>query len=409
MTTSFSAVDPALGYLYQVRLALLWSLRRARTSGTDFIVSLESLDDVAFESSGGSPEDLLQAKHHRNREATLTNASSDLWKSLRVWFEGYAAKQVPLSATRYLLTTGVAPAKSAASLLRSEGRDIEKALQLLVAITQTSENNSNAKAYEAFLAAPATARKTILQNVVVIDGAPTVVTIDEDIKKEIRWSAQEEHLDAFARRLEGWWFDRVIKQLDDPTGASGIHGTEIDQVIDELREQFKPENLPIDPDLTNYLLDERIKTAHADSPFVHQLKLVAAGDDRVASAMRNYYRAFEQRSRWMREHLLLVGELTRYDDKLIEEWEQAFLAAKDEIPPTAVEDEKRKVGRQILSKTEEVRLPVRPDVTESFVVRGSFQMLADEAKVGWHPDYRDLLPSFYKPLQPDDSTKGGDK
>ncbi len=37
MTTSFSAVDPALGYLSQVGLALLWSLRRAR-SGTDFVV-----------------------------------------------------------------------------------------------------------------------------------------------------------------------------------------------------------------------------------------------------------------------------------------------------------------------------------------------------------------------------------
>lgn len=408
MTTSFSAVDPALGYLYQVRLALLWSLRRAR-SGTDFVVSLETLDDVAFESTGGTPEELLQAKHHRNREATLTNASGDLWKSLRVWFEGYASKLVPLSATRYLLTTGVAPAESVASLLRGEGRDVEKALQLLVAVTQTSESDSNAKAYEAFLAAPVATRKAILENVVVIDRAPTVVTIDEDIKKEVRWSAQQEHLDAFARRLEGWWLDRVIKQLADPSGGSGIQGTEIDHVIDELREQFKPDNLPIDKDLASYVLDERTKTAHAESPFVHQLKLVAASDDRVAFALRNYYRAFEQRSRWMREHLLLVGELTRYDGRLVEEWEQAYLAAKDEISPTAAEDEKRKVGREILSKTEAVRLPVRSDVTESFVVRGSFQMLADEAKVGWHPDYRDLLPSFGKPSQADDADKGGDE
>lgn len=408
MTTSFSAVDPALGYLYQVRLALLWSLRRAK-NGTDFIVSLETLDDVTFESAGGNPEELLQAKHHRSREATLTNASSDLWKSVRVWFEGYASKQVPLSTTRYLLTTAVAPAESAASLLRVEGRDVEKALQILVAVTQSSESESNAKAYESFLAAPVSTRKAILENVVVIDRAATVVTIDQDIKKEVRWSAQEEYLDAFARRLEGWWLDRVIKQLADPSAASRIHGTEVDQVIDELREQFKPDNLPIDPDLANYVLDERIKTAHADSPFVHQLKLVAAGDDRVARAMRNYYRAFEQRSRWMREHLLLVGELTRYDGKLVEEWEQTFLAAKDEISPTAAEDDKRKFGRQVLTKTEEIRLPVRPDVTESFVVRGSFQMLADEAKVGWHPDYRDLLPSFGKPPQLEDADKGEDE
>lgn len=403
--TTFSAADPALGYLYQVRLALLWSLRRAK-NGTDFVVSLETLDDVTFESTGGSPHALLQAKHHRNREATLTNASSDLWKSLRVWFEGYATKQVPLGTTRYLLTTGVAPAGSAASFLRSDGRDVEKALQLLVGVTQTSESDTNAKAYASFLGTPVSVRQAILENVFVIDRASTVVAIDDDIKKEVRWSAREEHLDAFARRLEGWWFNRVIKQLADPNGASGIHGTEIDQAIDELREQFKPGNLPIDPDLASYVLDERIKTAHAESPFVHQLKMVGVNDDRIAFAMRNYYRAFEQRSRWMREHLLLLGELTRYDGRLVEEWEQAFLKAKDEITPTANEDEKRKVGRQVLSVTEELRIPIRPDVTEPFVVRGSFQMLADEAKVGWHPDYRDLLPRFGKP-QPDDSDKGG--
>ncbi len=44
--TTFSAADSALGYLYQVRVALLWSLRRAR-AGAEFIVSLETLDKAA--------------------------------------------------------------------------------------------------------------------------------------------------------------------------------------------------------------------------------------------------------------------------------------------------------------------------------------------------------------------------
>jgi hypothetical protein len=43
----FSAADSALGYLYQVRVALLWSLRRLKTEN-DFTVSLETLDDVSF-------------------------------------------------------------------------------------------------------------------------------------------------------------------------------------------------------------------------------------------------------------------------------------------------------------------------------------------------------------------------
>src|SRR5689334_4492523 len=105
MTTSFSAADSALGYLYQVRTGLLWSLRRAR-AGSEFIVSLETLDDVAFEAlqpNGSQPDQLLQTKHHRSREASLSDASGDLWKSLRVWFEGHANKTIPPGTALFLI------------------------------------------------------------------------------------------------------------------------------------------------------------------------------------------------------------------------------------------------------------------------------------------------------------------
>ena len=53
-TNPFSAADSALGYLYQVRVALLWALRRLKTDD-DFVISLETLDDVTFETKGGKP------------------------------------------------------------------------------------------------------------------------------------------------------------------------------------------------------------------------------------------------------------------------------------------------------------------------------------------------------------------
>lgn len=65
MTTesAFSATAPALGYIYQVRLALCESLSRLRT-GEAFSVSIETLDDVSFDT--GKARELLQAKHHIN-------------------------------------------------------------------------------------------------------------------------------------------------------------------------------------------------------------------------------------------------------------------------------------------------------------------------------------------------------
>ncbi|AUX40167.1 hypothetical protein SOCE26_015660 [Sorangium cellulosum] len=411
MSTPFSAADSALGYLYQVRLGLLWSLRRAR-AGTEFVVSLETLDDVTFESTGGTPEELLQAKHHRNREASLSNASGDLWKSLRVWFEGHASKQIPTGTALYLLTTGAAPPDSAASLLRSERRNVEKALQLLESVTQTSESETNAPAYKAFLAASNTARRTILDNVVVLDRAPGVLTIDDDLKAEVHWSAETKHLNAFLQRLEGWWLRRVIKQLAAGWQSAGILSAELEAEMSELREQFKQDNLPIDDDLLAFTLDDATHAAHDDYRFVHQLRLIDAGRKRVAAAIRDFYRAYEQRSRWLREDLLLVGDLSRYEGKLVEEWELVFEAAKDEIEATAAEVAKRKAARSVLAWAERATLAIRPGVTEPFIVRGSFHMLADEKppRIGWHPDFHDRLAEILTPsgTVPPEDAGGGD-
>lgn len=390
-SSSFSAADAALGYLFQVRVALLWSLRRVR-SGGDFIVSLETLDDVTFEARGGTPEDLLQTKHHRNREASLSDASPDLWKSLRVWFERRALGAIPTTTTLHLLTTGTARDGSAASHLRmAAGRDIERALTLLTEVAQSSESKENAPAYAAFLRANAAVRRVVLESVVVLDRAPDILTIDDDLTAEVFWSAEQRYLAAFLGRLEGWWFRRVIKQLASNEKSPGVLSAEIEAEMSELREQFKQDSLPIDDDLATIQLDDVTQDAHADYRYVHQLRIIEAGKRRITLAVRDFYRAFEQRSRWLRDDLLLVGDLTRYEAKLVEEWELVFEAAKDELEATAVEAAKCKAARAVLTWAEQTTIAIRPGVTEPFVVRGSFHILADAARVGWHPDFRDRL------------------
>jgi hypothetical protein len=81
--TPFSASESALGYLYQCRLALWQTLVKLREQD-EVEVSIETLDDVSF-SVEGNPAELLQTKHHLNAKASVSDASPDLWKTLRVW------------------------------------------------------------------------------------------------------------------------------------------------------------------------------------------------------------------------------------------------------------------------------------------------------------------------------------
>jgi len=390
----FSAVDATLGYLYQVRSALLWSLRRLKID-PDFLVSIETLDDVTFETAGGDPLDLLQTKHHKRGCGSLADASPDLWKTLRIWFEGYASGAVPSTATLSLVTTASAPSGTAASYLRASLRDVAAAQKALDATASSSTNKALTKAFTAYLAASPSERTAVLNKIVLLDAAPSVVDLDCELRQEVYWAAGKEHHSAFLDRLEGWWLRRVLQQLTD-SAQNRIGSVELESQMADLREQFKQEALPIDEDLLDFTLDDMTRTAHDSSTFVRQLELIKAGKHRVASAIRDYFRAFEQRSRWLRDDLVVDMDLYRYEKRLFEEWEIVFEAMRDEIGDAATDEAKETAARSVLTWVERNTIPIRPNATTPFVSRGSFHMLADEVRIGWHPDFQDLLSHVLK-------------
>ena len=367
----------------------LWALRRQKTE-QDFLVGVESLDDVAFETTGGEPTDLLQTKHHRRGTGSLTDASPDLWKTLRIWFGGHASDEIPTTANLYLVTTGAAPAGTAASHLRASPRDVAAAQTALDATASSSTSRTNAAAYEAYLETSGSDRTAILEKVVVLDAAPSVTDLGGELRQEVYWAAGKEHHAAFLDRLEGWWLRRVLHQLTDAT-AERIGSVELEAQMSDLREQFKQESLPIDDDLLEFTLDDATRVAHENSIFVLQLDLVKVGKRRIASSIRDYYRAFEQRSRWLRDELVVGMDLNKYEKRLSEEWELVFEAMRDELGEIATDEVREAAARSVLTWAERTTIPIRPNVTEPFISRGSFHMLSDEGRIGWHPEFRDRL------------------
>jgi hypothetical protein len=393
LRSPFSAVDSTLGYLYQIRSALLWSLRRLPLD-PDFLVSIETLDDVTFETVGGDPSDLVQTKHHRAGVSALEDWSPDVWKSLRIWFEGVASGAIPATARLFLVTTGTAPLGSAASHLRPLGRDVAAAQGALDATASTSTNTANAPAYRAYEAASPSVRTSILERVVVIDASPSVVDLDAELQQSVHWAAGREHRVVFLAYLEGWWIGRVLQQLTD-TQSHRIGSVELELQMSDLREQFKREALPIDEDLLDFTMDDATRAAHEDYKFVRQLELVKAGKRRVANAIRDYYRAFEQRSRWLRDDLVVGMDLDKYEKRLIEEWEIVFEAMRDEVGDSATDEARETAARSVLAWAERTSIPIRQDVTAPFVCRGSFHMLSDDVRIGWHPEFRSRLAELF--------------
>ncbi|ASE52066.1 ABC-three component system protein [Stenotrophomonas maltophilia] len=381
----FGAGDSALGYLYQIRLALLASLHRL-ARGQIFCVYLETLDDVTFEPLG-SPLELFQLKHHIRSKANLTDASPDIWKTLRVWITGRSDGTIPLDARLCLVTTSSVVDHAIAAKLGLRDRDEASAIVSLSDVASTSTNAENAVAYGLYLSLSATEKLDLISSITIVPRVANIGEVEQGLSEYARTAVRRDVASSFLTRLEGWWLVQCQKHLI-AQSMTPVTSAALESEIDDLRDQFLIDALPIDDDI----LEAEVELAAYDGAiFVHQAKLAGIGPRRVLAAVRDYYRAFEHRSRWMRENLLLVGELDKYERTLKEEWMLVFDRAVDEMGEHVAEVELTRAARAIYQWVETSCIPIRPRVGNPSLSRGSLHMLADKRALGWHPQFRERL------------------
>ena len=386
-----SAAQSAAGYLYQARLALVCALRYCyRDSGIE--IAVERIDDVSFEVDG-HPLEILQVKHHLEKRGDLTDRSVDLWKTLRVWSNRAKSDPSLPRRTRFaLVTTASAPSGSAASLLRPSElncprRDPLLAEEILFSACTNSTNKALRDAHIAFLELTSELRKQLIAAIDILDATPRIADLEDLIEESIRMIGPREKISHAREQLEGWWWPRLCREFQAETPGT-IPVIEIERKLDDIRESMKRDALPLDmgyidpPDHELDALDEM--------RFVRQLNSVGIGGDRLHYAKRDFYRASTQRSEWARKKLLLDSEVGRFDSLLIEEWEPRFAQMCDGLAEDVHELALREVGRDLYSWVEsEARFPLR-EVSSRFLNVGSYQILADDLRVGWHRDYRSL-------------------
>ena len=384
-----SAAPSAAGYLYQARLALLEVLRYAY-GDSDIEIAIEKLDDVSFEKDGSALE-LLQTKHHLTKSGDLTDRSVDLWKTLGIWAETVKADPSLPRRTRFaLITTGRAPNGSASSYLRpadSNSRDPAVAESMLVRSGNASTNKALDKAIAAFMALTPEMRKALVSVIEIIDGAPLISDMESLAEGRLRMIAPRGKAALAREQLEGWWWPRICAALQAETPGT-VSVLEVEQKLDDIRESLKRDALPLDmedadPSQEEWdMLDEM--------RFVRQLQCIGIGANRLQYAKRDFYRASAQRSQWARQKLLVDDEVGRFDRTLFEEWQPRFEQMRDGLSEGSQETAVREAGHKLYGWVEtDARFSLRTTVSR-FLNVGSYHILADDLRVGWHRDYQTL-------------------
>lgn len=383
----FSAAEQGLGYIYQARFALLKILALPESSA----LLIERDDDVEFISEAGVRS--LASLKHKAAGDTLTNLSTDFWKSARIWLAHYLANGRVSSESRFLLfTTATIARGSFLSLFAEETADDDARAEAAQAAIAKSESQLIGAIRTELEQLSEDERRDFYTRITIIDASPRITDIPALIDQHLRTIRRESRVALF-ERLEGWWTDLVIKILSGQR-KEAVHGYEVSDKLSALAEEYRTDNLPIT--FRNRMPDGKIDVANDPRIFVEQLRMLDLSVTRIQNAIIDYYRAFEQRSSWARESLVVSGEIEEYEDRLVDEWTRYREIVFENLSDTSEDEAYLVAGKELYrwAEMETSMLRIRERVTEPYVVRGAFHILANarpSPRVYWHPRFLQRL------------------
>jgi len=391
--TNHNAVDSYLGFAHQTLSALTLLL----DAGDDESVTLELTDDVTVHHpSPHTPHAPVDTRHQISHTigaspAEMTLKSVKLWKTIGIWAAEYDEKE------RYILVTCAPICQELKCLADNTNRGPlqtlleEEARRVVHEHDQKLHKHQDREpACKAFLSLNGKVREALLSRIILCAHSPNIALVDGVLDNLLKNLATPEKRHLIIVRLREFWFNRVTKSLSGELPRR-ITKRELQQQIEEIHNEVTGPGLPdnfgdLKPPVDSETPDLMRK----------QIELVDGGAKRIVRARKVRWQSRNQRQRWMDEKVTFWAQLDKFDQKLIDAWSDRHGPMCDDTV-AASESDKRRRGCEILDWTHNdaasTLIQVGTKVAPPFLVQGTYQQLADERRVGWHPDYETLLPT----------------
>jgi hypothetical protein len=391
-----SAEAAALGFYYQAFFALLTLMGQETDNAA---VGIEQLDDVDLKVDGHNL--LYQLKHSvSTAPPPITLKSKALWKTVKVWIDVLPA--LTLSETTLHLVTVAKlgpdsplialtdPGAERTELVEAMAQEAQRVLDARAAAAKAGKALPHADRVDgcsAFLGLTETERLNLLRRTVIQDSSPAVADIEENVAEFLKLLPPEQR-PIVARRLVEWWDRQIVYSLCGKRERVVSRG-ELQHQISAIISDIEQDKLVPDFEVASPPEDYQ-----PDGMLARQVKLVDGKPSDLSKAIREEWKAREQRAKWLNGSPAMAVTINDYDLVLEEHWSDRH---GQMVEKCADLDHKGKCksGLQILRWTHEeapnVVRPIAQGWNAAYYVRGSYQVLAIDLKVGWHADYVKLL------------------
>lgn len=391
--TPHSAEASALGFYFQSLFGLDALVGYADDSAA---VAIERGDDVELRANN---EDLLfQLKHSMSpNPPALTLASRALWRTLKVWID--LLPTVSLAQTHFhLVTVGSIAAGSPLTALLRDGspreslalaleKEAERVLRERDAAKQAAATSlphtDRADGCAAFAALTPSNRTNLLRRIRVVQRTSTINHLEKKIADKLTLIKVEHRL-AIARSLVEWWDRQVIYALCDRRPRFIVRSELLHQIAERLTDIERDALLP------DFTMMSHPADYQPEGTLTRQIALVGGKDSDIARAIREEWRARQQRAKWVQERPGMATTIGRHDSHMCEEWSDRHRQVSEDCL-SLEESGKRERGLALLRWSHEEAPkavePIAAGWAAPYYVRGSYQVLAINREVGWHPDY----------------------
>lgn len=344
-------------------------------------VSLEQLDDIAIHDASGG---LI---FEQSKSALSSNPASDrsaeLWKTLSNW----ASLPTSLFNSAIVFRLYVTPLKIG-DLVRDlhDANDAAKAALLLKKFKTKTFKGKKGVGVEPLITKFLDAGDEVCLKVIRLFELHTEKDPIDAIREKLLVTLPEESLDQFCAAAIGMAktdVDSLIRKKKAP-------------ILDAVAFRRKLRAFIRKHDFSKLLVSaageppqNQIADLLSRQPtFVRQLAAVEASDTLLTTAVSDFLRTMADKVAWADKGNIVDSSLDELDQSLV----RHHTMTSDELADTHGHLDPPQWGRQLYRRCADLKMPLEAQTLPSYFVAGEYNCLADDRRVGWHPDHKSLFP-----------------
>jgi hypothetical protein len=377
--SKYSAAGQYLGYALQP-VRLCYHLLDCPAGAH---VSLEHTEDVAVHYADG--QQLLEQTKSAIRQNPISDWADDLWKTIANWLSNIKAGEVDLALSMFRIyvtpahQSDVAVALNAATTMDEIIRLTE---QIRTKLSKRKRAPSCQDHLQVYLDASDEERFALVSRLVIDSNDDDPLAI---LRQRLVLAVPERLMDRVCSYLLGNAKDRADRLIRAKRAAI-ISGDEFKRNFhafmqsNNLPGYLKPLSSPPEPEQVGVVISTR-------PTFIRQLELIEAKEDQFVRAASDFLRTSADKVLWADAGDIFEGALDDWDNDLIRRHE--FVS--NEIAETHSRDPPQIKGRLAYNRCGQLQPPLDGRVVPGHFVHGSYNALADDLRLGWHPDYKQKL------------------